>query len=829
VPGDDPHVADLAAAILDGTPIDWPAVEAGSDDEQRRLLEELRLLCTVAGVHRDLPPPRDAAGAASHDRYWGRLRLIERVGGGAFGEVYRAWDPRLHREVALKLIAAGEDADGDRTASIIREGRLLARVRHPGVVTIYDAEHSGAHVGLCMEFVEGPTLEQRIRQEGAFDAARTVEIGLQLCDALAAVHAAGVLHRDVKAANVVVKDDGRVVLMDFGAGTHLDESSTSDRTGTPLYVAPEVLDGHDATIRSDIYSLGVLLHRMLTGSYPVPARSLAELRRAHADRSHRTPDTARASGLTAILERATDPSPGRRYESASRLAADLRALRRGTPARVRSLALVTVALVLLAITAGWWLATGPLNSSGATGAGIPSGQRTLASGDPVRIAVLPFVVTGETSGGDSPWQGMTSDLIARLQTFENVRVISSASVLSIDSQRLPLRDIASRLRVSAIVSGRVVRSGDTLAVDVTLAGVPGERTLWSRHYRYPAAGLMHLQQAIVQDLAGTLRLRRDAGPQRWPTRDPQAYALYVRGRVALDGITPHGVRLALQLFEQAVALDPDYAQAYAGLALVYMQMNPAIPNVTGEQSLQRAGEAAARALSLDESLPDGHVAAAAVKSAHADWAGAEREYKRAIQLGPSDVQARQQYAHWLSLLGRFDEALEQAHMAESLDPLSARAIMSVASVLRFARRFDEAMSQARKALALDPSHVTAFLNLGHDYQGLGQLDKAIDAFQRVGRPSGNLGHVYALAGRTREARALIAQFERQYAATGLGAGDIAQIYSGLGERDQAFLWLDRMDQYQAGWPTTFRVAAVWDPLRSDPRFATLLKKHGLAE
>lgn len=653
----------VAAAILDGTPIDWETAQANATDAQQGLLDELRVLSMVAEV----------AGAPPDVARWGRLRIIRRVGSGSWGDVYRAWDPRLDREIALKLMPAGSAAQAD---AIILEGKLLARVRHQGVAAIYDAERIGAHVGLCMEFIEGDTVAARIARDGPLPPPQAIDAVRQVCAALAAVHDAGVLHRDVKAANVIIRPDGRAVLMDFGAGAHLGAPAPGERPGTPLYVAPEVLAGKDGSVQADIYSAGVLLYFMLTGTYPVQGATLAELRAAHAQ--PRSSDVflraAIPSFLAPILARALSADPARRFDSAAGLEAALRAAVPPVPAVRRLGAVAAAVLVAAAVAAG----------------------------------------------------------------------------------------------------GFMSRSA-------------------------------------------------------WPTPNPQAHALYIRGRIALDTFSPDGTRLARQLFEQALALDADYAQPYTGLAEVYLQMNAAIPNLSRAESLRRATDAANRALALDDSLAEAHVAAAGVRSARADWPGAEREYRRAIQLAPRSPQVRQQYAQWLSLLGRFDEGLDHARVAEALDPLSPRAILAVASVLRFARRFDEAIASSRAALQIDPNASAAFLNLGHCYQGLGRLDLAIEAFERVGRPTGNLGHVYALAGRTADARALIAQFEERYARSGLGAGDIAQIYAGLGEIDRAFEWLERMDTYQPAWPATFKVAAVWDPLRSDPRFPVLLKKYGLAD
>ena len=362
----DQLVDDLADAILDGTPIDWAAAESSSDGTARPLVRQLRVLAAVAELHRgtppspstlsQIPPSRIEPKVADAPVLWGHLRLVERIGRGAFGEVYRAWDTRLDREVALKLLPAGPSS-GDRAASaIIHEGRLLARVRHPNVVTIYGAEQIADQIGLWMEFVRGHTLEQILDQRKVVSAAEAVGIGLELCRAMSAVHGAGLLHRDIKTHNVMRAEDGRIVLMDFGTGRDLEDDAGSDLAGTPLYLAPEVLQGQQATVRSDIYSLGVLLYHLVTGSYPVHARTLREVRRAH-ERGERTAvRTARRDvppKLARVIERAIDPRPEQRYESADALGADLAALKpRPRIVRLAYAAGMAAAFILVA-GAGW--------------------------------------------------------------------------------------------------------------------------------------------------------------------------------------------------------------------------------------------------------------------------------------------------------------------------------------------------------------------------------------------------------------------------------------------------------------------------------------------
>ena len=380
-------VPDLAGAVLDGAPIDWASVESSADAVHRPVVAELRILAALADVHRRLQAlaPTVSDGDDGALTRWGHLRALERIGHGVFGEVYRAWDTRLDREVALKLTTAPAAASDDPPPPIIQEGKLLARVRHPNVVTIYGAEQIGDRIGLWMEFVRGRTLKETVDAGRLFTGAEAGQIGIALCHAVAAVHAAGVLHRDIKAQNVMLADDGRPVLMDFGTGRELADNG-ADVAGTPLYLAPEILGGGDATVQSDVYSLGVLLYYLVTGSYPVPAGTARDLQRAHQRNERIRVRTSRRGSdfppkLARIIERAIDPQPHRRYASARALASDLATLQpRPMLARLPH-AIVAAAILLLMVGLGWEAVGRRLGSSRTPGqllAGVAGGNAAAA-------------------------------------------------------------------------------------------------------------------------------------------------------------------------------------------------------------------------------------------------------------------------------------------------------------------------------------------------------------------------------------------------------------------------------------------------------------------
>ncbi len=353
---EEPH-AELAAAILDGTPIDWAAEESGIDAAQRPVFDRLRVLAAVADLHRSLTDPAAASSRAATDLptagRWGHLRLLAHIGSGAFGEVYRAWDPRLDREVALKLRPATTGEDAGHETAIIEEGRALARVRHPGVVTLYGAEVIDGQVGLWMELVEGRTLAELVAEGKRWGAREAAALGIALCDAVAAVHDAGLVHRDVTAANVMLQGDGRVVLMDFGTGHIVTDGADVPLAGTPLCLAPELFAGAAPGVASDVYGIGVLLYHLLTGSYPMRAETLAGLRLAHQRGDRRPIQDLRPDlpgRLARTIDRAIDSDPSRRHATARGLAAELASAR---PKR-KVLALAAIVAALLAVLAVGW-------------------------------------------------------------------------------------------------------------------------------------------------------------------------------------------------------------------------------------------------------------------------------------------------------------------------------------------------------------------------------------------------------------------------------------------------------------------------------------------
>ena len=843
----DQLVDDLADAILDGTPIDWAAAESSSERTARPIVRQLRLLAAVAELHRSTTPGTSTLAQVAPSRlerkvtapeYWGHLRLLEQIGRGAFGVVFRAWDTRLDREVALKLLPAGLSSGDCATApAIIHEGRLLARVRHPNVVTIYGAEQIADQIGLWMEFVRGHTLEQILDQRKVVSAAEAVGIGLELCRAMSAVHGADLLHRDIKTHNVMRAEDGRIVLMDFGTGRDLADDASSDLTGTPLYLAPEVLDGQQATVQSDIYSLGVLLYHLVAGSYPVHARTVREVRRAH-ERGERTAvRSARRdvpAKLARVIERAIDPRPEQRYESADALGADLAALKpRPNTARL-AYAAAWVAAFILVVVVGWEVAgrqmgfpqPGPL-LMGFVGLN-DVGSVSMSPVEPRVIVVLPFKNLSAQRDTEYFVDGLTDEIIRNLAVVQGLQVRSRTSSFEFKDKPRNLQQLAGQLGANLIVEGSAQRDGNRLRISAQLVQVEGDIPLWSERFDRELEDIFAIQDEISRAIVNKLRLTLDTGQRRYHT-NLEAYELYLKARALVDQRTTFPAQQAVKLFEHAVARDPSFALGYAGLAEAYAAASEEIPEpikptiIAHETALGLMSAAAETALQLDPLLAEAHAAMGLVYSRKLDWQKAEESFRRAIDLNPSLTQISASYSFSALIpLGRLAEAEQLLRRALQSDPLSLSLQRELAWVQFITGRYEEAIDGLQRIRAVDPKFSTVGNRLGRALTFAGRPVEALQEFEpRSTRPGVQhwMARAYVLTGRRAEAERLATTHDQPFR--------LAVIFAALGDNDRAFEALDR-----AAVMVPHRVGLLLrDPematLRGDPRFDAVRTKLGL--
>jgi len=818
------RITDLARAILEGTPVDWRAVESTADDSERSILEELRRLATLVDFHRER---RASDKPATVAKTWGHLRVLEPIGSGAFGQVYRAWDTRLDREVALKLLPADSDVGDARASSIIHEGRLLARVRHPNIVTIYGAERIGDTIGLWMERVDGETVEQRLSRQSPLEPTAAVEIGIQICQAVSAVHKGGLLHRDIKAQNVMLAADGRAVLMDFGTGRELVGASASATSlaGTPLYLAPELLAGGDATIQSDIYSLGVLLYRMVTGTYPVHARSLPDLRLAHerlerADGVELRSDMPRRLGR--IIGRAIDREPARRYESADAFAAALGTLAPRAP--VIPLKYAVSAAVLLVVV-GLMFAEGPLRRYREPRSGQATLARTLSvahSNDPA-IVVLPLKNLNAEPGSEDFVDGFTEEIINSLAISGHLQVRSRASSFAFKNQAHDLAEVARQLNVSLVIDGSVRRSGQRFQVDTRLVQAPSGLTLWADSVQADLGDVFGVRDRITRGVISALGAT-PAPARRHDEVTAQASGLYLTGRALVSRRGVPAAQKAVEYFQQVIALDPAFAPAYAGLADAYAYLS--LPTYQGmpvgkAQGLMRS--AALKALELDPDLAEAHAAMGVVDARDLNWSSSERHFQQAIALNPSLSQVYTSYSFFtLRPLHKLEDAERLLNSALQTDPLSIDVWREIAEVDFTVGRYDAAIDLLQRVRAVDPQLLDAAVVLARALACRGQVDEALalyDSLPGAGPPQYR-AYAYIQAGRRADAEKLATE-NAQYPYRA------AIIYAALGDRDRAFEALDRTVERE---PQRVPLLLTWPEiatLRDDPRLTAVKKRFGL--
>jgi len=693
---------DLAGAIADGAPVAWDRLESAGDLSSD-LIAGAQLVERIARAHSELPPAASFSSAPPlplpHDdgdvpTTWGPLTIVDRIGRGTFGDVYRARDPRLDRPVALKLLRRRDR----RESAVIEEGHLMARVRHSNIVTIYGAERINGRVGLWMEFVDGPTLEQELQTRGPFSPDEIVAIGLDLCGALAAVHRAGMLHRDLKAQNVMRDRDGRVLLTDFGAGRDLSETGPADRelAGTPLYLAPEVLAGQSASAASDVYSLGVLLYHVATGTFPVRGHSLRELEEKHA-RAMRTPvGTARRdvpAPLAAVIERATTPDPNQRFQSAEDLAAALRRIG-GRPGR-RRVAAMAAAFVLIASAASLAIWKFRPDAPAARLAFQPRDMVLITqfenrTGDPLMDGSLEIALERELNKSD------TVGLISRdrvQDALELMRQPSDTVVTRAIGREISVRDGG----VKALVAGRVEKFGLRLVLTAQLVDPADDSTVATVSEEAPnedaVLGALTRVAGRVRAVLGEQQNRiRGSDPVKMPasTSSLRAFKLFNQSK----SLTAQGTRSAARdLAQQAVEADPSFGSAWIQLAFTTASTSGNLPFALRSQSTQDAIRPFLdRALALADNAPEWerYWITGSYHFARGEYGLAVPQYQALVKLRPDHPEAPNQLQATLTFLGRLDEFADTWASIARLRPNNLQANSRAAETLILHRRDVEA-------------------------------------------------------------------------------------------------------------------------------------------
>ncbi len=773
----------------------------------------------------------------------GPYHILGPLGAGGMGEVYRARDPRLNRDVAIKVLPEHLAQDEEARAQFEREAHAIAALSHFNILAIFDVGLAGNVSYAVTELLEGETLADRLARS-PLPWRKALEIAAAVADGLAAAHAKGIIHQDLKPANIFLTADGQVKILDFGLAVRkkrpasraeeISQTETLDaaeareaKSGLPAgtigYMAPEQVLGAEAVPASDIFSLGCVLYEMLTGEQPFLRKTAAQTMAATLEAQ--APQEAISSRgvpreVERLIYRCLQKNPAERFQSALDLSFALRALIPVTTGRPRRPALR-------------WTAAAALLLGSIAGGLVYFRSRASAPID--SLAVLPFTNASGDPNAEYLSDGITESLINGLSQLP-LRVAPRNTVFRYKGRQVDPQDAARELNVRAVLTGRVVQRGDMLSIQTDLVDVRAKAELWGQRYNRKMTDLLAIEEEISKEILDKLRVRLSGDEQRRlarrQTRDTEAYQLYLKGRFHWHKRTEEGFRKGLEYFQQAIGRDPAYAAAYAGVADSYTLMG-LFAYLPLDEVRDQARAAAARALEIDPALSEAHTPLGLLKVyADWDWAGAEREFRRAIELNPGNANAHYEYALLLARLRRFEAALAEMRRAQELEPLTALVSLGVGQVLLYSGRPAEAREQIRKSLELDPDNPNAYYLLGQACELEGRYPEAEKALRRaveLGRRTGlgALGHALAVSGKQGEARRILEQLLAQRDQK--VADQVASIYIGLGDQARALDWLERSAQERAVLSLgALHVLHYWDPLRSEPRFQNLLRSVNLS-
>jgi eukaryotic-like serine/threonine-protein kinase len=785
----------------------------------------------------------------------GPYEILAPIGEGGMGVVFRARDRRLDRQVAIKVLPPALAADRQARERLRREAMAAAALDHPYICKIFEIGEEGDAVFLVMEYVGGETLDRRLRN-GQVPLPETLRLAGEIAEALQEAHERGILHRDLKPSNIMLTQQGHVKVMDFGLARRLaDLDRPDDATldtaspqltapgtilGTPDYMSPEQVKGSPLDTRSDLFSFGVILAEMASARHPFRKQSTVEtLSAVLRDPPDLNSDIPQ--GMKVLLRRLLAKSADDRYRSAADVRADLSGLAASSAAAVpdkvkagastawRWLAVaglaVFIALVAYLVSHFGWLHTAPRVPEAAV---IPHAIRS--------IAVLPLDNYSGDPGQDYFAEGMTDELTTDLATISQLRVISRGSAMQFKGEHRPSTpQIAKALNVDAVVEGSVLRAGDKVRITAQLIDARADKHLWAKSFERSSGDVLALQDELARAIAHEIHVQLTATEQSRlgtaPTVDPEAHDAYLKGRYFFNRPSDENLKRAIAQFEEAVRLSPEFAPAFSGLSDAYLWAGYNEGVLTAAEAKPKAKAAAERAIQLDDTSAEAHTSLAVFKLFYEyDWAGCEREFRRAIALNPNYAFAHDQFGLALAFQGRLGEAVAQGKLASELDPLSPQIPIDDIFAFVWQGDYQGAREQAKRAADLDPAYFFPQMTYGWIDIEAGKIQDAIPALQKANAMESPafvtafLAYAYGASGDRARAMAGMEDLKRRSLHGHVLPFNLALAYIGLGDRERALDCLERAYSSDSQWMGWLKNDRIFDPLRSEPRFIALMKK-----